>query len=138
MARFPVPHGAKHTEPGIHPLTQYELATRLSYFLWSTAPDETLMRLAEEDRCQDPKCSRRRSTRMLDDPRSRTFISSFVGQWLGTQDVGGRVVPLLTELQSYYTPETRRTCARSRFCCWIGSWAKTAACWNCSPRTTRT
>ncbi len=43
---------------------------------------------------------------MLDDPRSRAFLTSFVGQWLGTQDIGGRVVPLLTELQSYYTPET--------------------------------
>ena len=42
---------------------------------------------------------------MLDDSRSRTFLNSLVGQWLGTQDIGGRVVPLLTELQSYYTPE---------------------------------
>ncbi len=42
---------------------------------------------------------------MLDSPRSRAFSTSFVGQWLGTQEVGGRVVPLLTELQHYYTPE---------------------------------
>ena len=43
--------------------------------------------------------------RMLDDPRSRAFAASFVGQWLGTQEIGGRVVPLLTELQHFYTPE---------------------------------
>jgi cytochrome c553 len=95
----------KHDQPGIYPLSQYELATRLSYFLWSTMPDETLFRLAEQQRLQDPKVLAAQVERMLDDPRSRTFISSFVGQWLGTQDIGGRVAPLLTEIQSYYTPE---------------------------------
>jgi len=97
---------SKHAEPGIHPLTQHELATRLSYFLWATAPDEKLMRLAEDQRLQDPATLTAQVDRMLDNPRSRKFISSFIGQWLGTQDIGGRVVPLLTELQSYYTPET--------------------------------
>ena len=42
---------------------------------------------------------------MIDDPRSRAFATSFTGQWLGTQEIGGRVVPLLTELQHFYTPE---------------------------------
>jgi hypothetical protein len=42
---------------------------------------------------------------MLEDPRSRAMADAFMGQWLGTKDVGGRVVPLLTELQHYYTPE---------------------------------
>jgi len=95
----------KHTEPGIYPLSQYELATRLSYFLWSTMPDNRLTRLAEEGRLQDPKVLAAQVERMLDDSRSRTFVNSFVGQWLGTQDIGGRVAPLLTEIQSYYTPE---------------------------------
>src|SRR5262249_24762735 len=95
----------KPDKPGIYPLNQPELATRLSYFLWSTMPDETLLRLAEQGRLQDPKTLAAQVDRMLDDPRSRAFVSSFVGQWLGTQDIGGRVVPLLTELQSFYTPE---------------------------------
>ena len=95
----------KHTEPGIYPLSQYELATRLSYFLWSTMPDEPLIRLAEQGRLQDPKVLMAQVDRMLDDSRSRTFFNSFVGQWLGTQDIGGRVAPLLTEIQSYYTPD---------------------------------
>jgi len=43
--------------------------------------------------------------RMLDDPRSRAFANAFIGQWLGTQEIGGRAVPLLTELQHFYTPE---------------------------------
>jgi hypothetical protein len=95
----------KHDKPGIYPLGQYEIATRLSYFLWSTMPDEPLFSLAEQGRLQDAKVLAGQVERMLDDSRSRTFINSFVGQWLGTQDIGGRVAPLLTEIQSYYTPE---------------------------------
>ncbi len=91
---------------GIYPLSQYELATRLSYFLWSTAPDPTLTALAAQGALSDPKVLAAQTERMLDDPRSRAFLTSFMGQWLGTQDIGGRVVPLLTELQSYYTPDT--------------------------------
>jgi hypothetical protein len=91
--------------PGIHPVGQYELASRLSYFLWSAPPDETLIRLAEQNRLQDSVVLSAQVDRMLDSPRSRAFSESFVGQWLGTQDLGGRAAPLLTELQSYYTPE---------------------------------
>ena len=91
--------------PGIHPLGQYEMASRLSYFLWSTMPDEELMQLAAQGRLQDPHVLAAQVERMLDDPRSRAFASAFVGQWLGTQDVGGRVVPALPELQHFYTPE---------------------------------
>jgi mono/diheme cytochrome c family protein len=90
---------------GIHPLGQYELETRLSYFLWSTVPDDELTRLADQGRLQDPAVLKAQVERMLDDPKSRAFVDTFVGQWLGTQDVGGRVVPLLTEITSYYTPE---------------------------------
>ena len=92
-------------KPGIQALKQYEMASRLSYFLWSTMPDEELMGLAARGRLQDVKVLAAQVERMLDDPRSRAFANTFMGQWLGTQDVGGRVVPLLTELQHYYTPE---------------------------------
>ena len=93
------------TEAGIRPLGHYDMASRLSYFLWSTMPDEELLRLAAQGRLQDPKVLAQQVDRMLDDPRSRAFAAAFIGQWLGTQDIGGRVVPLLTELQHYYTPE---------------------------------
>ncbi|MBK5291715.1 MAG: DUF1592 domain-containing protein [Acidobacteriia bacterium] len=92
-------------EPVIRPLGQYEMASRLSYFLWSTMPDEELMQLAAQGRLQDPRVLTQQVDRMLDDPRSRAFSSALTGQWLGTQEVGGRVVPLLTELQHYYTPD---------------------------------
>lgn len=89
----------------IRPLGQYDMASRLSYFLWSSMPDEELFRLAEQGKLQEPATLSAQVDRMLDDPRSRAFAAAFIGQWLGTQDVGGRVVPLLTELQHYYTPE---------------------------------
>ena len=91
-------------KPGIYPLGQYELASRLSYFLWSTMPDDELNNLAAQGRLQDPKVLAAQVDRMLDDPESRTFTSTFIGQWLGTQDLGGRVAPMLTELQAFYTP----------------------------------
>ena len=99
---------ARHEKPGIYPVGQYEMATRLSYFLWSMPPDEQLMGLAAQGRLQDPKTLVEQVDRMLDDPRSRAFSNSFMGEWLGTQDIGGRVVPLLTEISSYYTPDVAR------------------------------
>lgn len=90
---------------GIHAVGQYDMASRLSYFLWSTAPDEELLRLAAQGKLQDTAVLTAQVDRMIDDPRSRAFASAFVGQWLGSQEVGGRVVPLLTELQAFYTPE---------------------------------
>lgn len=92
-------------KPGIRPVGQYEMASRLSYFLWSTMPDEELLRLASEGKLQDPAVLAGQVERMIDDPRSRVFANGFVGQWLGTQEIGGRAVPLLTELQHFYTPE---------------------------------
>lgn len=89
----------------IEPLGMYDLASRLSYFLWGAMPDAELLELARAGTLQDAAVLTRQVERMLDDPRSRAFADAFVGQWLGTKDVGGRVVPLLTELQHYYTPE---------------------------------
>jgi hypothetical protein len=92
-------------QDGLQPLGQYEMASRLSYFLWSTMPDDELLALAAENRLQKAEVLSAQVARMLDDPRSRAFAGSFIGQWLGAKDVGGRVMPLLTELQHYYTPE---------------------------------
>ncbi|MBI2688929.1 MAG: DUF1592 domain-containing protein [Acidobacteria bacterium] len=91
--------------PGIHPVGQYAMASRLSYFLWSTMPDDELLRLAAEGKLQQPAVLTAQVERMVDDPRSRVFANGFMGQWLGTQEIGGRAAPLLTELQHFYTPE---------------------------------
>lgn len=60
--------------------SDYRLASRLSYFLWSSMPDEELMRVAEEGTLN--KNLRPQVRRMLEDPKSQAFVQNFVGQWL--------------------------------------------------------
>jgi len=59
-----------------------ELASRLSFFLWSSIPDEELLGLAERGRLRDPAVLERQVARMLADARANTLVSSFAGQWL--------------------------------------------------------
>ncbi len=66
----------------IEPLDPYSLASRLSYFLWSGMPDETLMRLAESESLSDPEVLLSQSRRMLRDARVQRFVTGFVGSWL--------------------------------------------------------
>jgi len=59
------------------------LASRLSFFLWSSIPDEPLLALAERGRLRDPEVLEQQVQRMLADSRSKTLVENFVGQWLG-------------------------------------------------------
>ena len=63
-------------------LTDMELASRLSFFLWSSIPDEELLALAESGRLRDPKTLSRQIDRMLADPKSQALVTNFAGQWL--------------------------------------------------------
>ena len=63
-------------------INDFELASRLSFFLWSSIPDEELFTLAEQKKLSDPATLQAQVTRMLDDPRSQAFVSNFGGQWL--------------------------------------------------------
>jgi hypothetical protein len=69
------------------PLTDHELASRLSYFLWSSMPDEELFRKARERTLRTHL--RRQVVRMLEDPRSARFVENFTGQWLQLRKLGG-------------------------------------------------
>lgn len=69
-------------------LTPYELASRLSYFLWSTMPDDTLFDLADSGQLTDPKVITQQVERMLNDERSSAFVENFAGQWLSLREVG--------------------------------------------------
>ncbi len=69
------------------PLTEFELASRLSYFLWSSMPDDELFREARERTLRVHL--RRQVIRMLDDPRSDAFVENFAGQWLQLRKLGG-------------------------------------------------
>lgn len=63
-------------------LTDYELAARLSYFLWSTMPDDQLTRLAAEGRLRDPAELEKQVRRLIADKRSWNFVEHFTTQWL--------------------------------------------------------
>src|SRR5262249_400513 len=63
-------------------LNDFELASRLSFFLWSSIPDDELLNVAEQGKLKDPAVLELETRRMLDDPRSEAFISNFGGQWL--------------------------------------------------------
>ncbi|MCO6457295.1 MAG: DUF1592 domain-containing protein [Pirellulaceae bacterium] len=69
-------------------LDDFQLASRLSYFLWSSMPDEPLLAAAEAGRLSDPRELARQVERMLDDPKSAALVENFSGQWLGLREVG--------------------------------------------------
>jgi hypothetical protein len=80
-------------EGGIYRLGPYQLAQRLSYFLWSSLPDDELVRLAGEGRLLEPDVLRAQVRRLLKDPRSRALGESFACQWLELEPLGKTVRP---------------------------------------------
>ena len=66
----------------IRPLDDWELASRLSYFLWNSMPDDELFRLAFEGKLRDAGELERQALRMLADPKAARMVESFGGQWL--------------------------------------------------------
>jgi hypothetical protein len=68
-------------------LDDHALATRLSYFLWSTLPDDTLTKLAEAGELHQPQVLREQVERMLRDSKSRAFTENFTGQWLSLREI---------------------------------------------------
>ncbi|HVZ74023.1 MAG TPA: DUF1592 domain-containing protein [Polyangia bacterium] len=70
-----------------HSLTPYELATRLSYLIWSSMPDDTLFQLAGSGQIVNDTNLTGQVDRMLADAKGATFTSSFAGQWLGARDM---------------------------------------------------
>jgi len=80
---FKVEQPATPDASGKYPtLTQYELATRISYFLWSSMPDDELLLLAHQGKLRDPKVLRGKVGRMMQDPRINRFVDNFASQWL--------------------------------------------------------
>lgn len=68
-------------------LDDFELANRLSYFLWSSMPDEELFQLAEANKLHDAEVLHAQVERMLKDPKSKAFNTQFTGQWLGLRAI---------------------------------------------------
>jgi hypothetical protein len=74
-----------------HRLTDWELASRLSYFLWSSMPDDELLAAAERGDLADEDELRAQATRMLADPKAAALVDNFAGQWLFTRALGDHV-----------------------------------------------
>jgi cytochrome c553 len=70
-------------------ISDLELATRLSFFLWSSIPDDTLIDLASRDRLHQPAILEEQLRRMLADPRSDAMAENFAGQWLHLRNLEG-------------------------------------------------
>ena len=68
-------------------LDDFALASRLSYFLWSTMPDDELLTLAERGKLSQPVTLRAQVERMLKHPKAVAFTENFVGQWLGLREI---------------------------------------------------
>ena len=76
------------TRPGaIYELSDLELASRLSFFLWKSIPDDELLDLAEEGRLREPEVLAEQVQRLLADPRAIRFMDDFAGQWLQMRNI---------------------------------------------------
>jgi hypothetical protein len=76
-----------------HRIDDVELASRLSFFLWSSIPDDELLDLAVEGRLSKPRVLDAQVRRMIADPRSQALVANFTGQWLQLRNLEARVVP---------------------------------------------
>jgi mono/diheme cytochrome c family protein len=90
-----------------HPVSDIELASRLSFFLWSSIPDETLLGLAEAGRLRQPGVLAAQVRRMLEDDRSAALTENFAGQWLQLRNLEAKVSPDLLMFQ-HFDDNTRK------------------------------
>lgn len=85
---FRIEQDPEGTRPGgAYRVSDIELASRLSFFLWSSLPDELLLQAAEAGQLSDPAELERQVRRMLADRRSKALVENFVGQWLELRKV---------------------------------------------------
>lgn len=88
-------------------LDDYALASRLSYFLWSSMPDETLFALAKKGRLSVPNILRRETLRMLADPKADAFVERFTDSWLMLNQIGA-MPPDPDAFEIYYKNDLER------------------------------
>ncbi len=88
---FITPAAEVASEAEIVPLDDYQLASRLSYFLWGSMPDAELIRLADNGTLHEPAILKTQVKRLLDDSRSHALFDGFGAQWLGLGDFEDKV-----------------------------------------------
>ena len=85
---FRIEHDPANAAPGSsHPVTDLELASRLSFFLWSSIPDDELLNLASQGKLRQPGVLEQQVRRMMTDPRSASLVTNFAEQWLYLRDI---------------------------------------------------
>ncbi len=104
---FRVESEPENVTPGTaYRISDLELASRLSFFLWSSIPDNELLGLAESGRLKDPAVLEEQVRRMLADSRSRAMVNNFVGQWLQLHNL--RSLNPDPEIFSYFDDNLRK------------------------------
>jgi hypothetical protein len=93
--------GQATAEAGVLALSEWELASRLSFLLWGSTPDDDLLAAAEAGELSDPAGRRREATRLLEDDRAREAVRRFHAMWLGY-----RAIPGSADLVSSFGLET--------------------------------
>jgi hypothetical protein len=91
---------AKVTAGSSYRITDLDLASRLSFFLWSSVPDDTLLKLAESHELSKDKTLRAQVRRMLADPRASALTTNFAGQWLGLRNLSAHA-PVVDEFPDF-------------------------------------
>jgi hypothetical protein len=95
--------GAPTAEPGIYQLDAYEVASRLSFLLWGSGPDDALLDSAKAGELLSPSSRSTQAARLLGQPRARTQLERFHAMWLGY-----RAIPASAELASAFNTETNK------------------------------
>lgn len=87
--------------PGsVHPITDLEFASRLSFFLWSSPPDDELLKLAAQNKLRDPATLRKQTLRMLADSKAEALSKNFADQWWTVRNLEG-IEPDLDEFPNF-------------------------------------
>ena len=123
------------------PLNNFALASRLSYFLWDSSPDDELLSLARQGKLTDSKMLREQTDRLLQDPKSQRFVKDFIDQWLGLWAIDNTTpdkdlypeyddllkISSTMETQATFPPHPRRKSERARIRrARIGHWSTAA------------
>jgi mono/diheme cytochrome c family protein len=104
------PEGTAGTKPDAEvALTDYELATRLSFFIWNTGPDDELFKLASSKELSKPAVLDAQVKRMLADPRASSLVSSFAMKWLGLNDLDA--VKVDTQINAGFNDQLKKDLA---------------------------
>ncbi|MDR0779394.1 MAG: DUF1592 domain-containing protein [Pseudomonadales bacterium] len=87
---------------GLYQISDLELASRLSFFLWSSIPDQELIKVAAEKKLHDPQVLQGQVQRMLADSRAQAFVENFTGQWLNVRGLASKepVVEMFPDFDS--------------------------------------